>query len=161
MNVKKLLTVYILLFLFLSSLSCNENSENKYIKKILKEYTLCECLTIGNYVEGNKNIDASSSRLFHLLPIDAQLFRKIDSVLNNIYSNSTLRDTIEGVELNYYFHRCLKFYEGAFLDSLVNSFDDLIKLDEYELNNLKSQYQYDSLYIEELIIESQQKTENE
>jgi hypothetical protein len=148
-------------FIVVTEIGCDENSELKYIRKMLKEYALCQCISKGHRIEEKSIYDGSGGRLMQHLSVDYFVFRKMDSVINNIYSNSILRDTVEGTELKYYYYRCLRFYEGTYLDSLVNTFDDFIKLDDYEPNRWKSQYLNDSIYIEELLIDSQREARNE
>lgn len=148
-------------FFVVTEIGCDENNKLKYIRKMLKEYALCQCISYGNKVEDDQIYDGSTGRLMRLLHLDYYVYRKLDSVIENIYKNSSLEGTVEDFKVKYYYYRCIKFYEGAFLDSLVNFFDDNITIDVYELKKLKSQYQYDSIYIKELIIDSQQEKKDE
>lgn len=148
-------------FFVVTEIGCDENSELKHIRKMLKEYALCQCISKGHRIEEKFIYDGSGGRLMQHLAADYFVYRKMDSVIDNIYSNSILRDTVEGTELKYYYYRCLKFYEGTYLDSLINTFDKYISLEGYEPNRWKSQYLNDSTYIEELIIDSQKEARDE
>jgi hypothetical protein len=144
-------------FFVVTEIGCDEISEIKYIRKMLKEYALCQCISEGIINVGIKNFDGSAGKIRFSLDVEPYTFWKIDSVIDDLYLKSNVDTYIDGRTIRNYNFRCLKFYESNYLDSLIKTFDLEIDVDsKYDLR-----YKNDSAYFEKMIIDSQKEVRNE
>ena len=93
--------------------------------------------------------------------IGGSAFFRIDSAIENLYDNSNIDLENENGTSRGYFIRCLKFYKSNYLDSLVNSMNDSISMNEEDEETWRQNYISDSIYFENMIIDSQKEQKND
>ena len=125
--------VILLLLFIISLLTLNSSEKNgsKTINQItVKEYALCSCISEGLAREGIKTFDGSAGHILFNWQIGGSAFFRIDSAIENLYDNSNIDLENEKGTSRGYFIRCLKFYKSNYLDSLVNSMNESISMNE-------------------------------
>ena len=96
-------------------------SSKKEKIELLKEYALCDCLSI-NYIAVDSTFqtkDTSKSFIFQVNSIDYHLLDKIEKYTRENTSNYYMMPAMESIYANYIFLYCVEFYKSKELKKYI------------------------------------------
>jgi hypothetical protein len=115
-------------------------------RKILKELALCQCLAQTEKIIDPDSMDVSRAYYnenfsFSLNTIDS-IIKIVENAIDNSISLYKTEDQFHRIS-NY---QCIKFYESNYLDSIVKTFDNEVRLGDYKSDT--NLYKSDSIRYE-------------
>ena len=128
----RIIIVVGLVFL-LKSISFSQSKEDIEVnRKILKELALCQCLALSEKIKDPDSMDASRAYYNENFSYSLNTLDSIVKVVENAIDNSIGLYRVEGQLHRISDYQCIKFYESNYLDSIVKTFDNEVRLGDYE-----------------------------
>lgn len=125
--------IFVILVFLLNGISFSQSEEDIEVnRKILKELALCQCLAQTEKIKDPDSMDASRAYYNENFSYSLNTLDSIIKVVENAIVNSNGLYKTEDQFHRISNYQCIKFYESNYLDSLVKTFDNEVRLGDYE-----------------------------
>lgn len=139
--------LFLILVFLLNSISFSQSMEDIEVnRKVLKELALCQCLALSEKIIDPDSMDVSRAYYnenfsFSLNTIDS-IIKIVENAIDKSISLYRTEDQFHRISS----YQCIKFYESNYLDSIVKTFDNEVRLGDYESDT--NLYKSDSISYE-------------